>query len=80
MKPILESVFPFAKGTEFAGYHIENIIRSFKTLVTKKIGNSIWQRSYHDHIIRGERDYQKIWEYIYTNSSRWKKDGFYTNE
>lgn len=25
MKPILESVFPFTKGTEFAGYHIDNI-------------------------------------------------------
>ena len=58
---------------------IESIIRSFKTLVTKEIGNSIWQRSYHDHIIRGEKDYQKIWEYIDTNVVRWEKDCFYND-
>ncbi len=50
--------------------NIENIIRSFKTMVTKEIGKSIWQRSYNGHIIRGEKDYQKIWEYIDTNVLR----------
>ena len=59
--------------------NIETIIRSFKTMVTKEIGYSIWQRSYHDHIIRGDKDYQKIWEYIDTNVIRWKKDCFYNN-
>ena len=57
--------------------NIETIIRSFKTMVTKEIGNSIWQRSYHDHIIRGKKDYQKIWEYIDTNVAKWKEDCFY---
>ncbi len=37
----------------------------------------IWQRSYHDHIIRGQLDYEKIWSYINTNPSCWKKDKFY---
>ncbi len=60
--------------------NIENIIRSFKTMVTKEIGKSIWQRSYNDHIIRDEKDYQKIWEYIDTNVLRWEKDCFYTDE
>lgn len=60
--------------------NIETIIRSFKTIVTKEIGNSIWQRSYHDHIIRGKKDYQKIWEYIDTNVIRWKLDCFYKDE
>ncbi|MBR5504933.1 MAG: transposase [Clostridia bacterium] len=58
--------------------NIKDIIRSFKTMVTKEIGNSIWQRSYHDHIIRDKNDYQKIWEYIDTNVQRWDKDCFYT--
>lgn len=57
--------------------NIETIIRSFKTMVTKEIGNSIWQRSYHDHIIRGEKDYKKIWEYIDTNPLKWEWDCFY---
>ena len=59
--------------------NIETIIRSFKTMVTKEIGCSIWQRSYHDHIIRGEKDYQKIWEYIDTNPLKWESDCFYND-
>ncbi len=58
--------------------NIETVIRSFKTMVTKETGCSVWQRSYYDHIIRNEKDYQKIWEYIDTNVLRWEKDCFYT--
>ena len=59
--------------------NIENIIRSLKTLVTKEAKIPIWQRSYHDHIIRGEKDYNKIWEYIDTNVIKWHTDCFYNN-
>ena len=59
--------------------NIETIIRSLKAMVTKEIGYSIWQRTYHDHIIRGEKDFQKIWEYIDTNVLRWEKDCFYND-
>ena len=38
----------------------------------------IWQRSFHDHIIRNEQDYQKIWNYIDTNPQKWSEDCFYT--
>ena len=71
----------FLHGTMKASYptkNIKDISRSFKTMVTKEIGTSIWQRSYHDHIIRDKNDYQKIWEYIDTNVQRWDKDCFYT--
>ena len=37
----------------------------------------IWQRSFHDHIIRGEKDYLKIWNYIDTNPQKWREDCFY---
>ncbi|MEG2215372.1 MAG: transposase, partial [Oscillospiraceae bacterium] len=37
---------------------IPQLIKSFKTLATKQIGFPLWQRSYHDHIIRSEREYQ----------------------
>ena len=59
--------------------NIENIIRSLKTLITKEAKIPIWQRSYHDHIIRGEKDYNKIWEYIDTNVIKWHTDCFYNN-
>ncbi len=37
----------------------------------------IWQRSFNDHIIRGEKDYLKIWQYIDSNTQKWKNDCFY---
>ncbi len=56
---------------------IPQLIKSFKTLVTKEIGFPIFQRSYHDHIIRNEREYEKIWNYIDGNPLCWEKDCFY---
>lgn len=53
-------------------------IKSFKTLVTKNLGRAIWQRSYHDHVIRDQGDYLKIWEYIGANAQHWEEDCFYT--
>ena len=52
-------------------------MKSFKTLVTKEIGCSIWQRSFYDHVIRNEEEYQKIWRYIDENPLKWEEDRFY---
>ena len=46
------------------------IVKQFKGIITKQIGTSIWQRSYHDHIIRNENEYQEIWQYIDGNPAR----------
>ncbi|MBE7030244.1 MAG: hypothetical protein E7409_02320 [Ruminococcaceae bacterium] len=56
---------------------VASFVSTFKRFCNKEYGDNIWQRSYHDHIIRGERDYQKIWEYIDTNALRWEEDCFY---
>ena len=68
-------------------YHrsvIDKMVGFFKMNVSKKIhitySDKIWQRSYHDHIIRGENDYQKIWEYIDTNPLKWELDCFYNDD
>ncbi len=57
------------------------IIGSFKFAVTKRIHNldllsqeKIWQRGYYEHIIRDERDYKKIYEYIEANPINWSLD------
>ncbi len=34
----------------------------------------LWQRNYYEHIIRNERDYQAIYEYIFANPFNWEKD------
>lgn len=63
---------------------IDKIVGFLKMNVSKKVHNThfdkLWQRSYHDHIIRGEKDYLKICEYIDTNVLRWDKDCFYSDE
>ena len=57
---------------------IPQAVNAIKSLTTKQIGYSIWQRSYHDHIIRDETEYQKIWQYIDQNPARWQSDCYYT--
>lgn len=63
---------------------IPNVVGWLKYNITKEInkinnsvGHNIFQRSFHDHIIRGEEDYLKIWEYIDTNAQKWREDCFY---
>ena len=56
---------------------ISKFISLLKRYCNKEYGENIWQRSFHDHIIRGEKDYQKIWEYIDTNPLKWEQDCFY---
>ena len=51
--------------------HVANIIRSLKTLVSKELGESIFQRSYYDHVIRNQQDYNEIWQYIENNPRKW---------
>ena len=50
---------------------ISNIVRSIKILVAKEIGESIFQRSYYDHVIRNQRDYDEVWQYIENNPKKW---------
>ena len=56
---------------------ISNVVRSLKTLIAKKCGFSFWQRSFHDHIIRNEAEYQRIWKYIDQNPANWENDRYH---
>lgn len=56
---------------------ISRIIKQYKMCVTKIIGNSIWQKSFYEHIIRNEKEYWKIKEYIKDNIINWKKDKYF---
>ena len=50
---------------------LSNIVRSLKILVSKEIKESIFQRSYYDHVIRNQQDYDGIWQYIENNPRKW---------
>lgn len=60
---------------------ISTIIRSYKSVVTKiarKIhANFEWQSLFHDHIIRNDKSYQNISNYIINNPKKWNEDTFY---
>jgi len=61
---------------------IGSIVRGFKIGVTKWFRNNtdyktIWQRNYHEHIIRNEKSYKTISEYIINNPVKWQYDKFY---
>ena len=57
------------------------VIGGFKRAVTmfsrKNNINFGWQSRYHDHIIRGFNDFNKIGEYIRNNIGKWEEDCFY---
>lgn len=61
---------------------IGSIIRGFKIGVTKwfRYANGfspemqVWQRNYHDHIIRNEIEYTRIALYILNNPANWDKN------
>ena len=56
---------------------IMTIVRHLKGFATRAIGFSVWQRSFHDHIVRTEQGYRKIWQYIDQNPLKWDKDCFH---
>ena len=59
--------------TQFAPT-ISRVVKQFKGSVTKKMGFPIWQKSFHDHIIRNEGDYLRIFNYIENNPASWEQD------
>jgi REP element-mobilizing transposase RayT len=56
---------------------IPRIIAALKKYSIKKFGENIWQRGYHDHIIRNDDTYNKIYDYIENNPSKWHEDRYY---
>ena len=40
----------------------------------------VWQRAYYDHVVRDERDYAEIWDYMEFNPLRWAEDSLHAAE
>ncbi len=68
---------------EHSGCILPDVIRFFKTMSTNeyiravkdgflpRFQGKIWQKSYYDHVIRNQTDYNEIWEYIRNNPDKW---------
>ena len=58
--------------------HLPIYLKTYEIILILLNNNCrVFQRSYHDHIVRGEKDYKAIWEYIEHNPAQWDKDCFY---
>ncbi len=65
------------------GRSLPDVMRFFKTMTTNEyirvvkqgqlpaFDGKIWQKSYYDHVIRNQQDYNEIWEYIENNPLKW---------
>ena len=68
---------------QHTGCSLQDAIRFFKTMTTNEymknvkkqlltpFNKKLWQKSYYDHIIRNQEDYNDIWEYIESNPKKW---------
>lgn len=58
---------------------LSNFVTGFKKFSERAAGCKIWQRSFHDHIIRSDDDYCRHWQYIDENPKKWimGKDAYY---
>lgn len=58
---------------------IPSMISTLKRFVNKKTGFNLWQRSFHDHIIRNEKEFLDICNYIDNNPINWVNDIYNQN-
>ena len=66
-----------------AGRSLPDVMRFFKTMTTNDyirgvkdgtltpFDGKLWQKSYYDHVIRNQQDYNEIWQYIENNPAKW---------
>ncbi len=83
----MESIPP--KGKIIEKVSLPKIVQTFKRYTTVEyikmvkqnllppFKKRIWQRNYYEHIIRDEKDYLKIAEYIISNPLKWEEDKYY---
>lgn len=53
---------------------LPTVVGLFKSGASRKVGRPIWQRSFHDRVIRGDEELTAIRQYIIENPLRWAVD------
>jgi len=91
INPIIQGVHRINKGVHI-GTPLPSVIQWFKTMTTnsyikgvnhngwERFNKKLWQRNYWEHIIRNEKEYQNIADYIIDNPNRWDSDKLYFTE
>ena len=55
-------------------------VRGVKEGLFLPFNKRIWQTRFHDHIIRDEASYLRIWKYIDENPLNWQEDCYFVGE
>jgi len=70
-----------AASASACGPSLGEVVRGFKAAVTRssreegqELSGLIWQRGYHDHVVRSEPDLERVREYVENNPLRWHLD------
>ena len=58
------------------------VIGNYKAAVSREIhqtdpSQTVWQGRYYDHVIRNQRDYEAVWQYIDENPLKWELDEYF---
>lgn len=67
-------------------WSVPSFVAGFKSATTKyarmhhgvSLDQSIWQRNYHDHIIRDESSLARIRDYVMDNPTKWNEDEYFS--
>ena len=59
---------------------VSRIIKQWKGSITKRLGFSPWQKSFHDHVIRNQDDYLRIAQYMENNPAQWQMDSLHPSK
>jgi len=68
-------------------YGLSEVIRNFKSFSAREInrtrhtpGITVWQREFHDRVVRNGKELEAIRDYIADNPKKWSKDAEYRDE
>jgi putative transposase len=80
------------EGDEVRRTPLPEVVQGFKAATTVAYGRGVrtpawprfdgrlWQKGYHDHIVRSDHDLERIRDYIVANPSSWERDAFYSHD
>jgi REP element-mobilizing transposase RayT len=70
-----------SRARQASPLRLGHVVAAFKSGSAREINRArarpyvpVWQRGYHDHVIRNDSDLERVREYIGTNPIRWALD------
>ena len=65
-------------GRQVAAPTVSSVVGQMKRWASIQAKTALWQKSFHEHVIRNADDYREVLEYIDGNPAKWAEDRYYT--